>query len=120
MAGKLKNLRQFWALGGLSLEQNREAAIREDGTVSVVWWHGARERPRHILGVQAALCGKSLSGGSWIGSPFTPSSAIVDLRLCEECVGHLLAVLEVKKPSDQSWREARRDRQRLFGASQAV
>jgi hypothetical protein len=116
----LKNLRQvwspeeqgpFWGLGGLSLEQNRQTAIRDDGNVSVAHWDGLKQRFGHIVGEQSGLCGTSTSGKSWTNLHVTPSAAILDPGVCDECVLHLQAVLEeAGKTVDASWRDAVRGR----------
>ena len=120
MWGSLKNLRQvsspedqrqFWALGGLSLEQNRQTAIRDDGNVSVAHWDGPKQRFGHIVGEQSGLCGTSTKAKSWINLRMPPSAAILDPGVCDECVLQLQAVLEeAGNTVDRSWRDAVRGR----------
>ena len=120
MWGSLKNLRQvsspedqrqFWGLGGLSLEQNRQTAIREDGDVWVAHWHGLKQRFGHIVGEQSGLCGTATDEKAWINVQMTPSAAILDPGVCDECVRQLQAVLEeAGNTVDRSWRDAVRGR----------
>jgi len=120
MVEQLKNLRQFWALGSLSLERNREAALRDDRNVWVAWWDGPRQRQDHILGEKAALCGDPMNGGSWACRTVTPSAAILHPGVCDECVRHLVAVLEeAGNTVDASWRDAVRGREYILSLRQA-
>jgi hypothetical protein len=130
MLGRLKNLRQvwspedqrqFWALGGLSLEQNRQTAIRDDGNVSVAHWDGLKQRFGHIVGEQSGLCGASTDGKSWTNLHVTPSAAILDPGVCDECVRQLQAVLEeAGNTVDACWRDAVRGRAFILSLRRAV
>jgi hypothetical protein len=130
MLGRLKNLRQvwspeeqrqFWGLGGLSFEQNRQTAIREDGNVWVAHWDGLKQRFAHIVGEQSGLCGASTDGKSWINLHVTPSAAILDPGVCDECVLHLQAALEeAGNTVDAPWRDAVRGRAFILSLRRAV
>ena len=103
--------RQFWALGGLSLEQNRQTAIRDDGNVSVAHWDGPKQRFGHIVGEQSGLCGTATDEKAWINVQMTPSAAILDPGVCDECVRQLQVLLEeAGNTVDRSWRDAVRGR----------
>jgi len=113
--------RQLSGLGGLSLEQNRQTAIREDGDVCVAHWDGLKQRFGHIVGEQSGLCGTSTDEKAWINVQMTPSAAILDPGVCDECVRQLQAVLEeAGNTVDRSWRDAVRGRAFILSLRRAV
>ncbi len=120
MVGRLRDVKQFWALGGVSAEQNGKAALRDDGNVWVAWWDNLRQRHDHIVGEKAALCGDPMNGRAWACRSVSPSVAILHPGVCDECVRHLVAVLEEAGNSvDASWRDAVRGREYILSLRQA-